>query len=259
VTRKDAFDLPRIEETIDCLKGAKYFSCLDLKSGYWQIEVEEDHKPFTAFSVGPLGFYEFNSMPFGLSNAPATFQRLMERCLHDIHLEQCLIYLDDIIVFSPTLEEHMTRLEAVFERLQRFGLRLKASKCQFLQEKVKYLGHIVSARGVEVDPDKVMALQTAPPPSSVKELQRFLGFIGFHRRFIPSFAKVARPLHDLLSSKEFVWGAEQQTAFRSLIQAVVRHQYWPLQILTCCLSYMLMPVRQGWERCSCKHRQGRLV
>jgi hypothetical protein len=144
----------------------------------------------------------------------------MERCLHDIHLEQCLIYLDDIVVFAPTLEEHLARLEAVFERLQRFGLRLKPSKCQFLQEKVKYLGHVVSAGGVEVDPDKVSALRSAVPPASVKDLQRFLGFIDFHRRFIRSFSKIARPLHDLLSAKEFVWGAAQQQAFQALVQAV---------------------------------------
>jgi len=222
-TKKDAFDIPRIDETIDCLKGAKYFSCLDLKAGYWQVEIEEQHKEITAFSVGPLGFYEFNSMPFGLCNSPATFQRLMERCLHDLNLEQCLIYLDDIIVFAPTLEEHLVRLEAVFERLHRFGLKLKPSKCQFLRTEVKYLGHIVSAAGVSVDPSKVEVLQKMSAPTSVKELQRFLGFIGYHRRFIPQFSSIARPLNDLLKGKRssFCWEEEHQKAFETLIKHTI--------------------------------------
>lgn len=228
VTKRDAYDLPRVEETIDCLYGAKYLSCLDLKSGYWQVEVDEQDKPLTAFSVGPLGFYEFNAMPFGLSNSPATFQRLMEQCMGDLHLHKCLIYLDDIIVFSATLEEHLARLEAVFQRLFEAGLRLKPSKCQFLQKKVKYLGHIVSESGIEVDPGKVAAVQKMLPPKDVGEVQSFLGFVGFHRKFIQDFASIAQPLHELLRQPkkrkgkarqvaEFTWGDRQQVAFETLI------------------------------------------
>ena len=139
-TIKDAYAIPRIEDTLHLLAGTKYFSKLDLRSGYWQVEVAEEDKHKTAFQVGTLGFFEFNRMPFGLCNAPATFQRLMERCMGDMNLRDCLIYLDDIVVFSATFEEHLERLEAVFERLQTNHLKLKASKCEFFRRQITYLG-----------------------------------------------------------------------------------------------------------------------
>ena len=114
---KDAYSLPRIEESLDCLNGACIFSSLDLKSGYWQVELDDESIPLTAFTVGPLGFYECVQMPFGLTNAPSTFQRLMESCLGELHLNWCIIYLDDIIIHVRTPEEHLERLEGVFERL----------------------------------------------------------------------------------------------------------------------------------------------
>ncbi|KAL5006849.1 hypothetical protein ScPMuIL_015655, partial [Solemya velum] len=141
-TVKDAFSLPRLDETLDALVGAKYFSCLDLKNGYWQVEVSDQDKAKTAFSVGPLGFYQFNRMAMGLTNSPSTFQRLMQTCMGDLNLVICLLFLDDIIVFSSTFEEHLQRLEAVFQRLKEYGLKLKPSKCSFLQKEVRYLGHI---------------------------------------------------------------------------------------------------------------------
>ena len=131
-TVKDAYSLPRIEETIDSLAGSKYFSKLDLRSGYWQVEIREEDKQKTAFTVGPLGFYECNRMAFGLTDSPSSFQRLMEHCMGDLNLKECLIYLDDIIIFSKTFEEHISRLENCFERLQQHGLKLKGSKCEFL-------------------------------------------------------------------------------------------------------------------------------
>ena len=130
-TVKDGYSLPRIEGTLDCLHGAVWFSTLDLKSGYWQAELEEEAKLLTAFTMGPLGFWECEHMPYGLINAPATFQRLMESCLGDLHLNWCIVYLDDIIVFSRTLEEHLHRLKAVFNKLKATGLKLKPSKCHF--------------------------------------------------------------------------------------------------------------------------------
>lgn len=237
VTKKDAYALPRIEETLDTLGGAKYFSCIDLKSGYWQVEVEEAHKERTAFTAGPLGFFEFNKMPFGLCNSPATFQRLMERCLNGLNLEQCLIYLDDIVIFSSTIEEHFSRLDSVFRRLTDYGLKLKPSKCQFLKTKIKYLGYIVSEQGVEIDPEKVESVKSMSPPTNIVELQRFLGFASFHRRFISQFAKTAKPLTDLLVGQsgrkkskkrkprpvtKFQWGPLQQRAFEELIQAIIQ-------------------------------------
>ena len=128
-TKRDAHALPRINEMFDSLYGARWFSSLDIKSAYWQVEVEEADKEKTAFAVGPLGFYECNRMPFGLSNAPATFHRLMENCLGDMNMQSCLIYLDDIVVFSCTFEEHIERLEKVFERLVEAGLKLSLATC----------------------------------------------------------------------------------------------------------------------------------
>ena len=143
-TIKDAYSLPKIDETLDCLGGSIIFTSLDLKSGYWQIEMDEMSKQLTAFMVGPLGFYECERMPFGLTNAPATFQRLMESCLGELHHNWCIIYLDDIIVFSKMPKEHIVRLGGVFNKLVQAGLTLKPKKCEFFKSKISYLGHIVS-------------------------------------------------------------------------------------------------------------------
>ena len=145
-TLKDAYALPRIDEVLDSLSGASYFSALDLKSGFWQIPLAEDAKKFTAFTAGPLGFYEFQRMPFGLTNAPATFQRLMENLLREYNLTWCLIYLDDVIVFSKAMEEQLERLRAVFAKLRDGNLKLKPSKCEFFKRRLHYLGHIVDER-----------------------------------------------------------------------------------------------------------------
>ena len=161
-TIKDAYSLPRIEESLDCLNGAKIFTSLDLKAGYWQVLMSEDSIPYTAFMVGPLGFYECVRMPFRLTNAPATFQRLMESCLGDLHLQYCIIYLDDIIVFSKTPEEHIERLRSVFQKLDQAGLNLKPSKCEFFKKRVEYLGYIVSENGIETNPKKIKAIVDWP-------------------------------------------------------------------------------------------------
>ena len=155
-TVRDAYSLPHIDETLDCLKGALLFSSIDLKAGYWQVEMDEDSKALTAFTVGPLGFYECERMPFGLTNAPATFQQLMENCLGDLNLNWCIIYLDDVIIFSKTPKEHIQRLRGVFQKLWEAGLKLKPSKCEFFRTRISYLGHIVSKDGIETDPKKVM-------------------------------------------------------------------------------------------------------
>ena len=161
---------PEIEDSLDRLDGATIFTSLDLQSGYWQVEMTEDSKPLTAFTVGPLGFYECVQMPFGLTNAPATFQQLMETCLEEIHLKWCIIYLDDIIVFSKTPEEHIERFKGVFEKLATAGLKLKPSKCEFFKLQVAYLGHIVSKDGIETDPKKIEAIKNWPVPKTVTEV-----------------------------------------------------------------------------------------
>ena len=231
-TIKDAYAIPRIEDSLHLLAGSKYFTKLDLRSGYWQVEIDESDKEKTAFQVGTLGFFEFHRMPFGLCNAPATFQRLMERCMGDMNLRECLIYLDDVIIFSSTFEEHLDCMEAVFSRLQQHNLKLKASKCEFLKSRVTYLGHIVSEFGIETDPDKIQAIKMWPIPKSTKDVRSFLGFTGYYRRFIKDFASIARPLNDLLvghgTTKKakkkqqkpkkvpFVWTEKQQEAFETL-------------------------------------------
>uniref|UniRef100_A0A3B1JYN6 Gypsy retrotransposon integrase-like protein 1 n=1 Tax=Astyanax mexicanus TaxID=7994 RepID=A0A3B1JYN6_ASTMX len=195
-TVKDAYALPNLEETFSTLTGSKWFSVLDLKSGYYQIEVEETDKPKTAF-VCPLGFWEFNRMPQGITNAPSTFQRLMEKCMSGMNLKEVLVFLDDLIVFSKTLEEHEVRLLKVLNRLKEYGLKLSPTKCKFFQTSVRYLGHIVSQDGVETDPNKVEALKTWPRPKGLKELRSFLGFSGYYRRFIKNYSSVVRPLTNL--------------------------------------------------------------
>ena len=178
-TVKDGYSLPRIEDTLDCLHGAVWFSTLDLKSGYWQVELEEEAKPLTAFIICPSGFWECECMPFGLTNAPATFQRLMESCLGELHLSWCIIYLDDIIVFSWTPQEHVHRLRAVYSKLRAAGLKLKPSKCDFFKKEIKYLGHVVSIEGVSTNPDKIKAVTEWPQLTTVTEARSFLGFVSY--------------------------------------------------------------------------------
>ena len=231
-TQKDSYALPRIEQTLDHLKGSKLFSTLDLTSGYWQVEMVESCKQFTAFTVGPLGFYECNLMPFGATNAPATFQRLMEDCLGDLNLNWCIVYLDDVIVYSETPEQHLERLAAVFKRLSKAGLKLKPSKCKFFQTELDYLGHHISADGVSTDPKKVEAVKDWPTPSTVSDVRSFLGFVGYYRRFIKGFSSLAKPLTELTKGLESQckrtakktlvnWGKEQQDAFDSLKEACI--------------------------------------
>lgn len=229
-TIKDSYALPRIEEILDCLTGSKYFTVLDMKSGYHQVELEESHKQRTAFTVGPLGFYEYTRMPFGLSNAPATYQRLMEECLGDLHLQICLIYLDDLIIFSDSYEEHLRRLERVLHRLRECGLKLSPRKCKFFQRKVVYLGYMVSSDGISPDPGKIDKVMHWPKPKTPEDVRSFLGFAGYYRKFVKDFAKIARPLNELLPactkkgnkkliaqhSPKWHWDQEQDASFQHL-------------------------------------------
>lgn len=198
-TRKDAFPLPRIEESLDALSGARWFSTIDLASGYNQVPVAEQDKPKTAFCT-PFGLFEFNRMPFGLCNAPSTFQRLMQRLFGDQQCQSLLLYLDDIVVFSSSVSQHMERLDLVLGRLQKEGLKAKLEKCSFFQPRVKYLGHVISQEGVSTDPAKIEAVAEWKRPQYVTELRSFLGFASYYRRFVEGFAKLAAPLHKLVST-----------------------------------------------------------
>ena len=181
-TIKDSYALPRIEEMFDALAGSKYYSTLDMKSGYHQVDIEETHKERTAFTVGPLGFYEYNCMPFGLCNSPATYQRLMNECFESLHLKSCLIYLDDIIVFSDTYEEHLQRLRQVFQRIRQTGMKLTPSKCSLFKTRINFLGHIVSENGIETDVDKIQRINDWPTPKNPNEVRQFWGFAGYYRK-----------------------------------------------------------------------------
>lgn len=227
VTHKDAFPLPRIEESLAGMKQAMWYSTLDLASGYWQVEVHPQDKEKTAFTT-PMGLFQWERMPFGLCNAPATFQRLMQRCLGERVNDYLLIYLDDIIIYSADFDTHLHHLEQVFGRLEHHGLKLHPQKCKLFRQEVKYLGHIVSQQGVAVDPDKTVVVQEWPVPTTVKEVRSFLGFVGYYRRFVPGFSKVAGPLNNLLQGTKgnrtasIVWTPACQLAFDSLKRALTQ-------------------------------------
>ena len=222
ITHRDAYPLPRIDETLDSLAHASVFTTLDLASGYWQVELEESAKEKTAFST-PGGHYEFNVMPFGLTNAPATFQRLMECVLAGLTPTQCLSYLDDIIVFATTFDDHLSHLEHVLTKLGEAGLRLKPSKCHFALPQVQYLGYLISKDGVQPDPSKVEAVTSYPTPSNATEVREFLGIANYYRRFVEGFSAIATPLYQLTrkTANGFLWTPECQKAFDQLKQKLV--------------------------------------
>jgi len=217
VTHRDAYPLPRIDATLDSLAGSKLFTTLDLTSGYWQVEMDPTDKQKTAFST-PKGHFKFNVMPFGLTNAPPTFQCLMECILAGLSGAQCLVYLDDIIMFSTTFKEHLQHLTSVFDRLRLAGLKLKAKKCHFAKQQITYLGYIISSRGVEPDSKKLAVVTTYPTPCTNKEVKQFLGLSNYYRHFITNYAWIAEPLHRLLrkTTKSFNWTPECNASFNSL-------------------------------------------
>ena len=216
ITKKDIYPLPRIDDTLDSLARQQYFTTLDLAFGYWQVGMDGQSQEKTAF-ITHSGLYEFRVMPFGLCNAPATFQRLMEVVLQGLVHKSCLVYLDDILVIGRTFTEHLNNLVKVFSRLRQAGLHLKPSKCCLARTEVEYLGRVVSQGGVAADPKKVEAVQAYPVPTNRKSLRSFLGLASYYRRFIPNFSSVARPLHILTQKNvQFNWTMECQKAFDTL-------------------------------------------
>ena len=216
-TAKDAHLLPRIDDLLDALHGAHWFSTLDLKSGYWQVPIKEWDKEKTAFRTSSGKLYKFNLVPFGLCNAPATFSRLMDHVLSGLHWETCLFYLDDIIVFSSTWEEHLARLRQVFERLRHADLKLGAEKCTFAAKEVSYLGHRVTEEGLLPDTALLASIKEIPPPKTATDVRSFLGLAGYYRRYVKNFATIAGPLHALIGKDAvFHWSANCQSAFDRL-------------------------------------------
>ena len=222
ITKLDEFPLPRIDDSLDLLSGMKYFSTLDLATGYWQVKMSPDSKEKTAF-VTHEGLYEFSVMPFGLCNAPATFQRLMEVTLRGLARQKCVVYLDDILVMGRTFQEHLINLREVFDRLRMAGLKLKPKKCHLVKQEVKYLGYVVSNAGVCADVDKVRAVQDFPRPQNLKQLRSFLGLASYYRRFIPKFSQVAAPLYALTKKDApYQWNSSCQDTFEQLKQKLIQ-------------------------------------
>ncbi|UYV76933.1 K02A2.6-like [Cordylochernes scorpioides] len=215
VTVKDQYPLPRIDDCFDSLHGARYFTSLDLCSGYWQVEVEEQDREKTAF-ITPDGLYQFNVLPFGLCNGPATFERLMDTVLRTHKWKICLCYLDDVIIFSEELHSHLNRLKTILECLKTAGLTLNASKCRFAYTELLILGDVVSNEGIAPDPEKIISIKKFPTPRTVKD----------------RFSKVALPLQILTrKNHSFAWGKEQELSFNSLknklISPEVLTHYYP--------------------------------
>ena len=222
VTKPNTFPLPRIDDLLDQLGESRYFSTLDLASGFWQIRVHPDSQEKTAF-VTPQSLFEFRVMPFGLCNAPSVFQRLMKRVLMGLNPAEgpdfVSVYIDDVLVFSRTLKEHLEHLRLVIQRLTEANLKLKPVKCRFACKEVEYLGHLITPFGLKPNPRLVSAVQEFRTPSDVRELRRFLGLASYYRKFIPKFANVTEPLHRLTRKEvEFVWSHDCQHAFDSLKQ-----------------------------------------
>jgi len=222
VTTGDKYPLPDINELLDQLGRCQYFTTLDLASGFHQIQVNEKDVPKTAFTV-ENGHYEFLRMPFGLKNAPSTFQRVMDNIMRGLNNEICLVYMDDIIVYSSTLEEHIQRLSTVFKRLRKSNLKLQPDKCEFLKREVAYLGHVITKDGVKPNPDKISAVTNFPIPKSIKDIQSFLGLSGYYRRFISNYSKITKPLTALLK-KDIPFNFDQNclNSFNLLKQSLTK-------------------------------------
>ena len=215
-TIRDCFPIPLVQDLLDKFSGCQYFTTLDLRSGFWQVSLDEESKQLTAFQVGN-SLYEFNVMPFGIRNAPATFQRLLQTLFVDANI---LPYIDDIIVASPNFSDHLQSLRSVFEKLRSANLKLNISKCKFAQPSVIYLGHLISGEGIKPDPSKVSSLLQTRPPRSFKELATFCGFANYLSKFVPRYSDTMAPIYNIKRKKRFEWTNECETAFRNLLNAV---------------------------------------
>ena len=216
VTVPDRYPIPLVQSILDDIGGSTVFTTLDLNSAYWQVPMDEESIPKTAFRCH-RGLYEFLRLPFGLRNGPAAFQRIMDTVLGALIGSVCLVYLDDIVIYSANEIEHAQHIQLVFDRLRTAGLRLKSSKCQFGLKQIKLLGFIVTDKGIATDPAKIEVIQNLPPPTSVKAVRTFLGMTSYYRQFVPNYAQVSEPLTSLLRANvKFHWGREQDTAFLNL-------------------------------------------
>jgi len=216
VTIKNKYPLPRIDDLFDQLQGARYFSKIDLRSGYYQLKIRPSDVPKTAF-VTRYGQYEFTVMPFGLTNAPAYFMNLMNKVFMEELDKFVVVFIDDILIYSRSAEEHEQHLRIVLEKLRAHELYAKFSKCEFWLTTIAFLGLILSEEGVAVDPAKVEAVTNWKQLTTVTEVRSFLGLAGYYRRFIEGFSKIARPMTELTKKdKKFVWTEACEKSFQEL-------------------------------------------
>ena len=220
LTKKDAYPLPRTDELLENLANSKWYSTMDLNSGFWQVGMAPEDREKTAFATS-LGLFQWTVMPFGLANSPSTWERLMEDVLRGLQWVELFLYMDDIISPSNNIEQGLQRLRNIFTRLRDANLKLKPSKCCFFQKQAKFLGHVVSEKGISTDPTKVDAIKSWPVPRSVKQLRSFLGLSSYYRRFCQGYAHTARPLHKLCEKGvKFAWSEDAQKAFDELKEAL---------------------------------------
>ena len=199
LTVKDSHPLPHICETLESLAGVGHYMTIDMNSGFWQVPMDEESKQYTALTLGSMGLYKCKSMSFELCNAPPMFQRLMQNCLGELNLTYCLIYLDDVIIFSQTEEEHLERMRVVFDCLLEHDLKLKPSKCEVFKMEINYLAHHVSKKGVLPSKKNLELIAQCPPLDTYTKVKSFVGLVGHYRCFIKGFSKIAAPLYDLTS------------------------------------------------------------
>ena len=211
---REAHPMPRVDETLALLTGAKIFSKLDANSGFWKIPLAEESRLLTTF-ITPYGRFCFNKLPFGISSAPELFQKRMTKILDGLNGVVCLI--DDVLIFGSTQTEHDSRLMAVMERIKAANVTLNPKKCEFSKPQVKFLGHLIDANGIQADPEKTAAISSMKPPCNITELRRFLGMANQLGKFSPHLAEYSQPLRELLHSKRvWVWGPEQEQAFQTI-------------------------------------------